>query len=109
MTTILTSMLDPREIALELLHEPTERDKQSKVGASNFSQPCARCLAEELMVSAESTNRSNPYWLGAVVGTAVHNMADVRVQKLHPEWEPEQSLTLGVLEGYGEIKSTNDL
>lgn len=102
-------MIDPKQIALELLREPTERDKQTKVGASNFSAPCARCLADELLASAESQIYDNPYWLGAVVGTAVHNMADARVQRLHPEWEPEQRLVLGELPGYGTIKSTTDL
>lgn len=100
-------VIDPKEIALELLKEKTDRDKQTTVGASNFSQPCARCLADELLASGES--RESPYWLGAVIGTATHNLLDKRVQRLHPEWEPEQRLVLGELPGYGTIRSTTDL
>ena len=102
-------MIDPKELLLELLKEPTERDKQTTVGASNFSQLCARCLADELLASAASTVYDNPYWLGAVEGTAVHDLLDARVRVMHPEWEPEQKLTLGELIGYGVIKSRADL
>lgn len=44
-----------------------------------------------------------------MIGTAVHDYLDKRVQKMHPDWEPEQRVYLGELPGYGIIKSTTDL
>lgn len=97
---------DPKELALELLKEKTKRDKQVKIGASNASNPCTKCLAEDLMGVPKLPSA---YWAGAVVGTAIHNMLDARVQKLHPEMDPEMNLVIGELAGYGEIRSTTDL
>lgn len=100
-------MRDATEIALELLKRPTERDKQVKVGASNFSSLCTKCLAEELLATKDEGESFA--WAGAVVGTAIHNLLDSRVQEMHPEWHPEQRLILGDLPGYGTVKSTLDL
>lgn len=99
---------DVKAIALSLLKEPTERDKQTKVGASNFSQPCSRCLAEQLLHGQESEEERYA-WAGAVLGTAVHGLLEERVKQQQPTWLPEQRLTLGELPGYGTIKSTSDL
>ena len=97
---------DVKKILLELLLEPTERDKQVKVGASNFAQPCPRCLADALSGVRQEQGYAR---MGAVIGTAVHDLLDKRVQELHPTWEPEQRVYLGTLPGYGDIKSTTDL
>lgn len=102
-------MIDPKELAIELLKAPTERDLQVKVGASNLAQPCARCLADALIASAASTNHQSPYWLGAVLGTATHNYLEGRIRSMHPEMEPEQRMVLGEIPGYGVVKSTTDL
>lgn len=99
---------DLRGILLDLLKRPTERDKQVKVGASNFSQPCPRCLAEQLL-SKEPDTSDRPYWAGAVLGTATHAYIESRVREFFPDWMPEKRLTLGELPGYGVIKSTSDL
>jgi len=101
---------DVRKILLGLLKEPTARDRQTKVGASNFSAPCPRCLGEALSLQGTVVEpEDRPYWAGAVIGTAVHGYLDQRVKELHPEWEPEQKVALGELPGYGLIKSTTDL
>lgn len=102
-------MRDATEIVLELLKRPTERDKQVKVGASNFSRLCARCLADDLTAGQESEVYDSPYWAGAVIGTAIHNLLESRVQEMYPDWLPEQKLILGQLPGYGVVKSTTDL
>lgn len=101
-------MIDPRELMLELLKEPTERDLQSKVGASNFSQPCARCLADSLLHNDEE-EPDRPYWAGSVIGTAIHLLLEERVRELHPDWLTEQRVVFGDVPEYGTVKSTTDL
>lgn len=108
-STVLTEKPDVRAIALELLKAPTTRDLQVKVGASNFSQPCPRCLADDLLGGASDPAQERWAWAGAVVGTAIHNLLEERVRELHPEWVPEQKLYLGHLVDYGDIKSRLDL
>lgn len=102
----MTSKPDIRSLVLELLKAPTDRDKQIKVGASNISQLCSRCLADDLLGIKHEQGFA---WLGAVLGTALHNYLEHRAQKLHPEYLTEQRLILGDLKGYGTIKSTTDL
>jgi hypothetical protein len=80
---------------------------QVKVGASNYSQPCAYCLGEQLMATAPGGQ--GRWWLGAVNGTAIHGYLEERAKQLRPAWEPEQKVVMGVLPGYGTIKSTTDL
>lgn len=99
-------MINPRDIALELLLEPTERDKQVSIGASNASNPCTRCLADDLL---GVPREPSAYMMGAIIGTAVHMLLEDRVTRMHPEWMPEGKLVIGHLEGYGEVKSTTDL
>lgn len=96
---------DPTAYALQLLREPTARDKQSKIGASNLSTLCTRCLADDLLgVKREQSQ----WWLGAVIGTAIHALLEER-GRLDPDVLTEYKLTLGELPGYGVIKSTMDL
>lgn len=91
----------------ELFKAPTERDKQYKVGASNLSNPCNRCLAEQLLGGQMSSNSESPWWFGAVEGTALHLYAETRGQDI-PGWIPESKVVLGEFPGYGVIKSTSD-
>ena len=105
----MTEPLDPRDILLDLLKEPTDRDRQTKIGASNFSQPCARCLAEAMLSTAASDMYDRPYWAGAVIGTAIHRLLDARVQERYPDWESEQHVIVGEIPDYGVVKSTTDL
>lgn len=98
---------DAVEFTRQLLKKPTERDKQIKVGASNLSSPCGRCLAEQMATGQESTNSESPYWLGAVIGTAIHNMLEVRGTGIEG-WIPESRVVLGDIDGYGKVKSTSD-
>lgn len=102
-----TSKPDIRRLYLDLMKIQTERDKQVKVGASNFAQPCARCLAEDLQVSQR--HGVQKYWMGAWIGTAVHERMEALTRQHRPEWQPEQRFVLGELPGYGTIKSTTDL
>lgn len=83
----------------------SERDKQVSIGASNLSNPCARCLAQDMMGVPEG---SNPFIMGAKIGTAVHMYLEEEVLKQHPEWHAEQKMVLGEIPGYGTVGSTAD-
>lgn len=48
------------------------------------------------------------YWLGAVIGTAIHNLLDARAQDSE-DLLPEYRVVVGEIPGYGVIKSTSDL
>lgn len=107
-------MFDPRltDMAVRVFAQRTERDKQVKIGASNMSNPCNKCLAEDLLgIEREPTFA----WMGAVIGTAIHGMAEERLttdeelRELFHNPDVEQRLVLGEIEGYGEVKSTTDL
>ena len=106
----MTEKPDALAIALELLKAPTERDQQTKVGASNFSASCVRCLADALMKHNQTSEPEDRFaWAGAVIGTAIHDYLEKRVRYFHPDWLPEQKVALGELPEYGVIKSTTDL
>jgi hypothetical protein len=103
----MTEKPDVTKLVLDLMKKPTDRDQQVVVGASNFSTPCARCVAEALVAMGGSV--PNQWWMGAWNGTAIHNRLDDLTTKYRPTWEPEQKIVLGSLKGYGTIKSTTDL
>lgn len=89
------------------MHNPTDRGRQVKVGASNFSPGCARCLADALL--ATQRGEDGPYWAGAWVGSAIHGYLEDLIIKHRPSWMSEQKLVLGELPEYGTVKSTTDL
>lgn len=99
---------DVRQLVLDLWKQPTDRDRQVKVGASNFSQPCSVCLARDLLATS-TAGEVGPYWLGASLGTAVHNYLETLAGLHRPTWLTEQKLVVGDLPGYGTIKSTTDM
>lgn len=104
---------DAKAEILALWKQPTERDLQVKVGASNLGQPCPRCLAEDLARMLKGGEfiepEPSPFWLGAAMGTAMHHEFENLIKERRPAWSPEQKVILGHLEGYGTIKSTLDL
>lgn len=92
------------------MKQPTERDKQVKVGASNYSSLCSRCVAQDLQATHGSTvMEEHPYWLGAWIGTAVHNRMEAEAEAHRPTWTPERKYVMGEIPGYGTVKSTTDL
>ena len=92
--------------------QETARDKQKLIGASNFSNPCNKCLAEDMLGVKRREGNAR---MGAVIGTAIHELAESRLNndpelnELFGNPDVEQRLTLGEVEGYGVIKSTADL
>ncbi len=85
------------------LTKPSERDKQRKVGPSELGDLCERCLAEKLLgVHQEEKN----YPLAPMIGTAFHlyleNMVGLK------DYLKETRVTVGTIEGYGDISGTAD-
>lgn len=97
--------LDGREYALWLLKKPSERDLQREIGASSAGTPCTYCLAKELK---RTRTEENEWWLGARIGTAVHETLEKEVAERHEGPLIEFRVTIGELEDYAVIKSTLD-
>lgn len=88
---------------VEALKKPTARDKQKTIGPSTYASPCTRCVANAL---AEVREQRNDYWLGAVIGTAIHELVERRA----PEGvATEQRVELGYLTDYGLVDGSADV
>lgn len=106
-----------KQLILDLLKNPGERDKQTLIGASEIGNPCEYCLANRLK---QTPRKSSKYWLGTKIGTAIHRELEHEEIK-HIEVPQnyrfaalkgariEESITLGNIAGYGIIKSKPDL
>jgi hypothetical protein len=94
-----------RDILVGLWKRPTERDLQRLVGPSNISNPCSRCLAEDMLQHEQPESQ---YTMGAKIGTAIHEALEKEALK-RPDLTPETKVTIAEVEGYGIIKGTSDL
>lgn len=103
---------DPRELLLRVLWEPTERDKQVKIGPSLAGSPCSHCVARALAVSGglstEAVPDNDTFRLASVVGTAIHALIEHRVKRLYPAARLEQKNVIGEITGYGVISGSTD-
>jgi len=102
-----------RDIAVSLLKQESDRDKQKNVGASDFSDPCAYHVAQKLARIEEAPSK---YWLGAKIGTAIHSHLEDAIYKADLQLLPElasavieRKIFLGGLDDYGLIYSKPDL
>jgi hypothetical protein len=109
-------LIDVREFALSILKSKSERDLQVSIGASDFSTPCTFCLAHKLKASWQQMRDGLPYhgddnkfWLGAVIGTAIHEYLEKRIPDHYPAALIEEKIELGELIGYGVVKSKPDV
>lgn len=110
-------MLDSevRHMAISLLTAPTERDAQTRVGASDLANGCRYCLACALRGISRDTPMTDRAYLGRVLGTALHTVQAERANGLasfartFPGAIVEQHMPLTVLGSYGPIGSTPDL
>lgn len=94
------------------MKQVSERDAQKKIGASDFSDPCAYHLAKKLLGEKEGPSK---YWLGAKIGTSIHSLLEDAISKADLEELPElkgaeveKKIYLGTLDGYGDINSKPD-
>ena len=85
------------------LTKPSERDKQRKVGPSELGDLCERCLAEKLL-GVHEEEKTHP--LAPMIGTAFHlyleNVIGLK------DYLKETKVTVGTIEGYGDISGTCD-
>ena len=102
-----------KDIAVALLRQQSDRDKQKLIGASDFSDPCSYHLAKKLLGKDDDVQK---YWLGAKIGTGVHTVLENAIENVDLAEIPElagamveRKITLGELPGYGVIKSKPDL
>lgn len=88
---------------LKELTKPSERDKQRKVGPSELGDLCERCLAEKLLGVHQE---EKTYPLAPMIGTAFHLYLE-NVIGLEG-YLKETKVTVGTIEGYGDIRGTAD-
>lgn len=100
-------MVTGAEYLLNLWKKPTARDKQIKIGASQFGSPCTYCVGEALLNEAGSS-APRPYWLGAAIGTAIHERIETMAIEDNPNLMLETRVTIGELPDYGAITSSLD-
>lgn len=100
-------MVTGAEYLLNLWKKPTARDKQVKIGASQFGSPCTYCVGEALLREV-ADNSPRPYWLGASIGTAIHERIEKIATADNPRLMLETRVTIGTLPDYGEITSSLD-
>lgn len=96
-------MSDIYDAILRELTKPSKRDKQRKVGPSELGDLCERCLAEKLL-GVHEEEKTHP--LAPMIGTAFHlyleNVIGLK------GYLKETKVTVGTVEGYGDISGTAD-
>lgn len=116
----MTRTLEDAEVkmlVLDMLKSKSLRDKQTKIGASEIGNPCDYCVANRLLGKKQ---KDNEYWLGAKLGTSMHNELEaeaakhlIRPQSYHflplKNARLEETIILGAIEGYGLVKSKPDV
>lgn len=106
-----------RDLTISLLRAPSARDLQMRVGASDLSNSCDRCLGHRLLGNTIINPRSGAAWLKADIGTSMHGRLDRQVQNLindpfFPQLRTaaaEQHLIFGHIKGYGDVGGSIDL
>lgn len=89
----------------DVFDKKSERDQQKTVGASNLCNPCAKCLAENML----GIDYQSEYVMGAKIGTAIHEYIERQITQHYPTLVPERRVTIGEIPGYGFVTSTSDL
>lgn len=109
-----------RYLAISLLKAQTARDKQVRVGASNLSNQCDRCLAYAFLGQERTSPILDQAWMGRVLGTAFHGILEDRITDalkdsmrasligLHPGAAAERHVWFADFAGYGPVGGTID-
>lgn len=103
-----------KQLIIDMLSKPSERDGQRLVGASEIGNPCDYCLACRLL---GYERKENKWWLGARLGTAIHADLQELAETIPAKGRfralegalIETKITVGEIDGYGVIKSKPDL
>lgn len=107
-----------KQLTLDLLKGKSKRDKQTKIGPSGIGNPCDYCLACSLI--GGQYDDSNPWWLGAKIGTSVHSLMEHEITKhvatpmesrfnVLKDANVEARIFITYLPGYGNIYGNSDL
>lgn len=97
-----------RHLAITLLTAETERDRQTRVGASDLANQCDRCLAAALAGQKERSAITVRYWLGSRIGTAMSLLFEERAAAVEG-LEAEKHVFFGDIPGYGPVGGSIDL
>lgn len=112
-----------RTLWIEIVTQPTARDDQRRVGASDLSGSCDHCLAVKLQGGKRDSALSRKTWLGRTQGTATHNLTQARIEELSDDekrllrariansdgLESEVHVWFGELGSYGRVGGSIDL
>lgn len=93
-----------RHSVIERLLAPTERDRQTRIGASDLANGCDRCLARAIAGRKAESDLSEKTWLGRTIGTAIHRLSESR----DAEGESEVHVWFHEFERYGKVGGTID-
>lgn len=114
-------LTDPeiRHMAITLLTQQTDRDRQTRIGASTLADGCDRCLANAFLGISRDTPLSKKVWMGATWGTAQHAILEQRVQAAKSSMiaglsqlagaEVEKHVFFADIVGYGVVGGSIDL
>lgn len=91
-------------VARELLKKQTARDKQVLTGPSALGSACDACVALALSPAVPGDNY---YWVGAAIGTAVHDLLEKRARRQRNVLL-EHKVTVGEIPNYGIIRGSVD-
>ena len=97
-----------RHLTISLLTQETDRDRQTRVGASNLSDPCDRSLAYAMAGESNRSAAIDRYWLGRVIGSAMGGLWEDRAIR-EPNLTPEKHVWFGDIAGYGKVGGSIDL
>lgn len=109
-----------RHLFVNLLLLPSARTRQKRVGASNLSNQCDRCLARDLLGKGKDSRQG---WLKRELGTAAHKLAEERLKEglegfpagsdliraLATGAKAENHVWFGDIAGYGRVGGSIDL
>lgn len=112
-------ILDDEELRLtyiSALKAPSARDLQIKVGASDLSNGCDRCLAHRLLGNVIVNPRSGAAWLKAEIGNGIHARSQDKIETLRDDpfhanlkgSHAERHLVFGHIDGYGDVGGSID-
>lgn len=125
-----------RNMTIALLKRRTARDDQVRIGASNLSNGCDHCLAENFLGNDRATPITDRAWMGKTWGTAQHSLLEQRINEalkfdeideldmiglhaaremvetmlgLDPDAKAEEHVFFAEISGYGPVGGTIDL
>jgi len=111
-------LLDDNEVRMlmiEILTAPTARDRQTRLGPSDISDGCARCIGLKFLGDKRESPFAARPWLGRVGGNAWHKYFEHRIND-GVSWRavdagvvPERYVRVAEIPGYGWIGGSIDI